>query len=385
MAKAASTQPDSTASLREGGAQKRRDTRPVRPSEQLDWPNLAAYVRERLAAQSIAGFDAAAEMTVEQFPGGHSNLTYLLRFGTSEFVMRRPPLGTVAPRAHDMERECRLLQAVHLVFPLAPRPFVLCEDTSVIGSIFYVMERRSGIVVRDREPPEIIDKPAARRRISASVVDTLARLHNVDVYKHNLDSLGKPSGFVARQVRGWTERWIGSKTSEVDEMSMLARWLTERLPRDPPRFTLVHGDFKLDNVMLNEADVGRVVAVLDWEMCAIGDPLVDLGILLCYWVHTARATVGAGDDTSLDAVTNLPGWFNHDEIIARYAQQTKADLASILFYEIFAVFKLAVVIQQIFYRYHQGQTDDPRFASLDERVQALARVGAALTKRRFAK
>lgn len=377
MTESAASQQDSVANLPEGDAQRRGDTQPVRASEQLEWTKLAAYVRGRLAALNIAGFDAAAEMTVEQFPGGHSNLTYLLRFGTSEFVMRRPPLGPVAPRAHDMERECRLLKAVHPVFPLAPRPFVLCEDTSVIGSIFYVMERRSGIVVRDREPPEIVGKPAARRRISASVVDTLARLHNVDVYQHNLDSLGKPSGFVARQVRGWSERWIKSKTSEVDEMNMLARWLTERLPNDPPRFALVHGDFKLDNVMLDEGDVGRIVAVLDWEMCAIGDPLVDLGILLCYWVHTARATVGAGD-TSLDAVTNLPGWFNRDEIITKYAQQTTVDLANILFYEIFAVFKLAVVIQQIFYRYHQGQTDDPRFASLDNRVRALARIGVTL-------
>ena len=163
-------------------------------------------------------------------------------------------------------------------------------------------------------------------------------------------------------------------------MDTLAWWLTERLPSDPSRFALVHGDFKLDNLMLDERDAERVVAVLDWEMCAPGDPLVDLGILLCYWVHTARATEDSESNkgTSLDTVTNLPGWFSRDEIIARYAQQTSAELANILFYETFAVFKLAVVIQQIFCRYHRGQTDDLRFAALDERVRALARIGAAL-------
>src|ERR1700720_3671943 len=242
------------------------DTKPVRASEQLDWGALANYVGEKLTAILGPRFDAAASMTVEQFPGGHSNLTYLLRFGNQEFVMRRPPFGPVPPRAHDMAREFRILETVHPVFPLAPQPFVLCEDASGIGSIFYIMERRHGVVVRSDDPPELADHPEARRRASKAMVDALANLHSVDIEACGLVALGKPAGFVERQVRGWTERWKGSQTSDLPEMDMLAAWLSERLPPDPPRPTLVHGDFKLDNVMLDASDVGRIVGVFDWEM-----------------------------------------------------------------------------------------------------------------------
>src|SRR5215211_155673 len=282
------------------------DTRPVRESEQLDWESLAGYLRARLPEVVGHGFDAAAPLTVEQFPGGHSNLTYLLRFGGREFVMRRPPFGPVAPKAHDMAREFRILEALHPVFPLAPRPFLLCEDTTVVGSVFYLMERRRGIVVRSEEPPELEGRPDERRRASAALVDALAGLHAVDVRAHGLDSLGKPAGFVERQARGWAERWLRAQTGELPEMDALAGWLAGRLPPDPGRPTLVHGDYKLDNVMLDAEDVGSVVGVFDWEMSAVGDPLVDLGILLGYWVHTAAA--GDRRDT-VSAVTNREGWF----------------------------------------------------------------------------
>lgn len=350
------------------------DTKPVRASEQLDWTALAAYARVKLAAVLGKRFEASSPLTVEQFPGGHSNLTYLLRFGEQEFVMRRPPFGPVPPTAHNMAREYRILAAVHPVFPLAPRPFVICEDESVIGSAFYLMERRKGVVVRVAEPSQLAGQPAHRRRVSEGLVDALAELHNIDISAPQLAALGKPSGFVERQVRGWSERWRGSQTSDLPEMDMLSAWLVERLPADPPRPTLVHGDFKLDNVMLDARDIGRLVAVFDWEMSTIGDPLVDLGILLAYWVHTASAD----RRDALTTVTNGPGWFTRAEIVERYGERTGFDLGKIVFYEVFAVFKLTVVLQQIFYRYHRGQTDDPRFASLDERVTWLARIGAAL-------
>jgi aminoglycoside phosphotransferase (APT) family kinase protein len=352
------------------------DTRPVRDSEQLDWESLARYLRARLPEVVPAGFDAAAPLTVEQFPGGHSNLTYLLRFGGRELVMRRPPFGPVAPKAHDMAREFRILEALHPVFPLAPRPFLLCEDTEIVGSVFYVMERRRGLVVRSEEPSELDDRPAERRRASAALVDALAELHAVDVRAHGLDSLGKPAGFVERQVRGWAERWRRSQTDELEEMDALAAWLSERLPPDPERPTLVHGDYKLDNVMLDAGDVGSVVGVFDWEMSAVGDPLVDLGILLGYWVHTAVAA-GARRDT-VSAVTNREGWFTREEVLERYGARAGRDLSGVGFYEVFAVFKLAVVLQQIFFRYRRGQTDDPRFAGLGERVEWLARVATRL-------
>lgn len=352
------------------------DTKAVRASEQLDWGALADYVREKLSAVAGQLFETAAPMVVEQFPGGHSNLTYLLRCGDQEFVMRRPPFGPVPPKAHDMAREYRILEALHPVFHLAPRPLVLCEDASVTGSIFYIMERCHGVIVRSDEPPQLANQPTERRRVSEAMVDSLADLHAVDINTSGLVAFGKPAGFVERQVRGWSERWHGSQTSELPEMDGLATWLAERLPSDPPRPTMVHGDFKLDNVMLDARDIGRVVAVFDWEMSAVGDPLVDLGILLAYWVHTATMS----EHDALTPVTNRHGWFTRAELLERYGARSGLELTNITFYEVFAVFKLAVVLQQIFYRYHRGQTDDPRFANLDSRVTWLARIATALAE-----
>jgi aminoglycoside phosphotransferase (APT) family kinase protein len=345
------------------------DARPVRASENLDWERLAEYLRRELALPE------AAPLEVRQFPGGHSNLTYLVKFGDQEFVLRRPPFGPVPPRAHDMARESRVLAAVHPHFPLAPKPLLLCEDTAVIGSVFYVMERRRGVIIRTEEPPELADDAALRSRISETIVDTLADLHAIDVAAHGLDSLGKPAGFVARQIRGWTERWHGAKTSPIEEMESLAGWLEQRIPPDPSRPAIVHGDYKLDNVMLAEGQLDKLAGVFDWEMSAIGDPLVDVGILLCYWVHVA----GAGDP-AVAGVTMRPGWFGREQILERYAARAHASLDGIALYEVFAVFKLAVVIQQIYARYVRGQTDDPRFASLGERVTVLARIATELAE-----
>jgi len=349
------------------------DTKPVRASEQLDWNALDQYVRSRLAEQLGESFPATAQLTVEQFPGGHSNLTYLLRFGDLEFALRRPPFGPVPPKAHDMARECRILKAVHPVFPLAPQPYILCEDVSVIGSTFYVMERRQGLVVRREEPTQLADQPQQRHLASQAMVDVLADLHLVDIESHGLSALGKASGFVERQVKGWHQRWEGSKTSEQSEMDSLSDWLLARLPEDAVRPSLVHGDYKLDNVMFDPNDVGKLVGVFDWEMSAVGDPLIDVGLFLAYWVHIAPMS-----SESLVIVTTRPGWFTRDEVLARYEDRTRCDLRDIKFYEVFAVFKIAVVLQQIFFRYHRGQTDDPRFAHLDKQVDLLARIAASL-------
>jgi aminoglycoside phosphotransferase (APT) family kinase protein len=347
---------------------------PVRPAEQLDWERLGDYLRLTLPALGLPGVDFTGPMDVAQFPGGHSNLTYLVRLGDAELVIRRPPFGPVPRRAHDMAREYAWLSAVHPVFPLAPRPYLLCEDASVIGSVFYVMERRHGVVVRQSEPPAIADDPAVRRRVSAAVVDTLARLHAVDVTVHGLSGLGKPAGFIERQVRGWTERWHGSKIAPLPEMEAIAEWLQAHLPPDAARPAIVHGDFKLDNVMLDASDPGRVVAVFDWEMSALGDPLVDVGIVLAYWSPTSPP----GQRDALTPVTDHPGYFTHDEIVERYATCSGRDVSAIRYYEVFALFKIAVVIQQIFFRYARGQTADPRFAAFDRRVAFLAQSAAAL-------
>jgi aminoglycoside phosphotransferase (APT) family kinase protein len=350
------------------------DVTHVRTGEGLDWARLAEWLRAHLPSCDIAGLDLSRDMRVAQFPGGHSNLTYLIAFGDTELVVRRPPFGPVPPTAHDMGREHRWLTAVHPIFPLAPRAYLFCGDEAVVGSVFYVMERRRGIVVRHDEPPALAGRPDARRRASVALVDTLAALHAIDVVANGLSGLGKPAGFVERQVRGWTGRWEGSKTTDVPEMETLASWLHDHLPPDPISPTIVHGDFKLDNVMLDGEDVGRPVAVLDWEMCALGDPLVDVGILLAYWSQRAES----GGHDAVTSVTHQPGWATPSEIVERYAERSGRDVSRMRFYETFAIFKIAVVIQQIYFRYTRGQTSDPRFASFDRRVAHMAREAAAL-------
>jgi aminoglycoside phosphotransferase (APT) family kinase protein len=290
-------------------------------------------------------------------------------------VVRRPPFGPVPPTAHDMAREFRWLSAMHAVFPLAPRPYLLCEDLDVIGAVFYAMERRRGIVVRAEEPAALAH-PEARRRLSQALIDTLADLHAIDVAASGLSALGKPAGFVERQVRGWSDRWHRSKTTPLPEMDALAEWLRDHLPGDPPAPSVVHGDFKLDNVMLDPDDVGRIVAIFDWEMSALGDPLVDLGIVLTYWSTTAPPE----QRDALTTVTHRPGYFTRDDIIERYAARSGRNLSGIRYYEIFAVFKIAVVIQQIYYRYVQGQTTDARFATFGARVEYMARHAANLAR-----
>jgi len=350
------------------------DTRPVRAGEQLDRARLVDWLRDRLPACGVPGLDVSREPTLTQFPGGHSNLTYLLTFGDVDIVVRRPPVGPVPPTAHDMAREYRWLAAMNRVFPLAPRPYLLCEDLDVMGVVFYAMERRRGVVVRSGEPPQLADHPEARRALSESLVDTLADLHAVDVVGEGLSGLGKPAGFVERQVRGWSDRWLRSKTLPVPEMDALADWLRSHLPADPPAPAVVHGDFKLDNVMLSADDVSRIVAVFDWEMSALGDPLVDLGILLAYWSPTSPPE----QRDALTGVTHLPGYITPDEVVDRYARRSGRDLSNVRYYQIFALFKIAVVIQQIYFRWKTGQTQDARFANFDARVAYLATHAAAL-------
>jgi aminoglycoside phosphotransferase (APT) family kinase protein len=356
------------------------DTSPIRPGEELDFAALEQYLREQLPALLHGSSLDAAPMAVDQFPGGHSNLTYRLTFGDHQFVLRRPPFGPVAPTAHDMPREYRLLEMIHPVFKLAPRPYLLCEDTSIIGAPFYVMERRQGLVIRRDLPEQIGDNLTLRRRVGEALVDTLVQLHQVDIYSTGLSSIGKPVGFVTRQVRGWTDRWNRAKTSDVPEIEQVIQWLNDRLPPEPDPdkgrpATLVHNDFKLDNVMLDWADPTRVVAVLDWEMCTVGDPLVDLGLLLCYWPQ--RDDPEARRE-SISAITTEPGWITRAEIVDRYAAKSGRDLSGLTFYEVFALFKVAVVLQQIYVRWFRGQTQDERFRDFDRRVEGLARAAVDL-------
>lgn len=339
------------------------ETSAIRPGEELDLPALSHYLKDKI--------EGGENLTVEQFPGGHSNLTYLLRTPAREYVLRRGPLGPVAPKAHDMAREYTVLKAVHPYFAAAPEVFHLCEDASLIGAVFFVMERRHGIVVRDHIPADLAAFPDYPQRVSEGFIDCLVNLHAIDIEEHGLANLGKPAGFLDRQVRGWFDRWQRAKTEEIADMDRLIQWLTDHLPQSPTP-TLVHNDFKLDNLMLNLSDPGRVEAVLDWEMATAGDPLVDLGLILCYW---AQPSDPGGTKASL---TSQPGWLTRQELVQRYSEKTGRDVSRISYYEVFALFKLAVVLQQIFVRFYRGQTRDERFRRFDKRVRNLIDQAIAL-------
>lgn len=343
------------------------DTAAVRHGEELNLSALAAFLRGKLA-----GVDTGIE--VEQFPGGHSNLTYLLHIGAREYVLRRAPLGPVAPKAHDMIREFHVLEAVHPHFPPAPEVYLLCEDPAVIGAPFYLMQRRHGIVLRDRIPPQIAAHENYAHRISQAFTDCLVQMHAVDIEHHGLTKLGKPEGFVERQVKGWSDRWTRAQTEPNPEMDAVMRWLAATVPPSGPP-TLVHNDFKLDNVMLDPGSPDRIEAVLDWEMTTVGDPLCDLGLTLCYWSSTEVP------GTDHQAITASPGWYTREELVTRYAEKTGRDLSPLPWHEVLGVFKLAVIVQQIFYRFWRGQTTDERFRNFDQRVRALTRQAAGMVEK----
>ena len=337
------------------------ETIEVREGENFDLAATERYMRERI--ENLP----EGELEVRQFPSGASNLTYLVKIGDWEGVLRRPPLGPVPPKAHDMGRESRLLIKLHEAFPLAPKPYFFCEDELVIGAPFYVMERRKGVIVDDSFPEGVEPTEELRRGMSRMVVDTLVELHTVDWQKAGLGDLGRPEGFLERQVKGWIGRYDKAKTEEIEEVGPLTEWIQKNIPESPPA-TIVHNDYKLNNLLLNPEDLTEVRAVLDWEMTTIGDPLFDLAVSLSYWVE-------AGDSQELKevlpTVADTPGFMTRKEFIDYYAQKSGRDLSDMHWYLVFGYFKLAVILQQIYARWHNGQTKDERFANFNERVKSV--------------
>jgi aminoglycoside phosphotransferase (APT) family kinase protein len=342
----------------------RGDTAKVRPGEELDEQRLAEYLRQ--------------PVEIEQFPGGHSNLTYLVRVPDREYVLRRAPLGPVPPKAHDMAREYRILAAVGPCFSPAPRVYALCEDPKVIGATFFLMERRRGVILRETVPPQFAAIPDHPARLSQAYLDCLIAFHAVDARQEPIASLGKPEGFVERQVRGWSERWKHARTADLPEMDRVIQWLGSNI-RQSGDTTLVHNDYKLDNLMFDSADPARIEALLDWEMTTIGDPLADFGLALTYWCH---AEVPGMRRSGQGVLSTQPGWMTRDELVRHYAQRTGRDLSALPYHEVLGVFKLAVILQQIYYRYVNGQTRDERFRDFDQAVAQLASRAACLMEHR---
>jgi aminoglycoside phosphotransferase (APT) family kinase protein len=334
------------------------ETRPVRPGEELNEAALGAWLDAQLGGDE--------RVTTEQFPGGHSNLTYLVRRGGDELVLRRPPFGTKVKTAHDMGREFAVLSKLAPVWPLAPRPIAMCEDEAVIGARFYVMERRRGVILRKELRDLYLDETSARR-VSELLVDALAALHDIDFVGAGLGEFGKPAGYVERQVKGWTERYVAARTDDIAAVTTVAAWLEAHRPADNPP-GLIHNDFKFDNLIFDEG-LTEITGILDWEMATIGDPLMDLGTSLGYWAQ-------ADDPQPLQMMrfgpTTMPGMLTRAEVAHRYAHARGRELHDLVFYYAFGLFKTAVVAQQIYSRYAQGLTKDPRFASFIMGVRVLA-------------
>ncbi len=334
---------------------------PVRAGEELDTDRLGSYLLD-----AIEGLEPGP-VVVEQFPSGFSNLTYLVRVGGRSLVLRRPPLGVRIATAHDMGREYRILSHLEPFYGKVPAPLAFCEDESVLGAPFYIMERVEGVILRKDMPEEMVPSPRLTTRIAGELVDTLAELHAVDYEAAGLGDLGRPAGYVQRQIDGWGRRYRKARTDEVAAAERVAAWLLESIPAHSGA-SLIHNDFKHDNVVLDPRDWTRIIAVLDWEMATLGDPLMDVGTSLAYWVQA--------DDppevlSSRLSPTLWPGTPSRSELVERYARVSGRDMHDIVFYYAYGLFKVAVIVQQLHARHVSGQTTDPRYANLLEGVRSL--------------
>lgn len=332
----------------------------VRDEDAFDTAAVAAWLSSR-----VDGLGALEE--VRQYPGGASNLTYLLRFAGRELILRRPPAGHKAKSAHDMRREYRVQSALAPVYPYVPKMLALCTEPDVLGSDFYVMERIDGLILRGDLPEGVTLSEPQARQLALGTFDRLIELHGVDPEAAGLDDLGKGAGYVERQVSGWTDRYRRARTPDVPECADVMAWLSANQP-DDVAICVIHNDFRFDNVVLDGPDTRNVVGVLDWEMATLGDPLMDLAGSLAYWTQ-------ADDDETAQLMrkqpSHLPGMPTRHELVDHYCARTGLSAANWTFYEVFGQFRLAAIMQQIYYRFHEGQTHNPAFAHLNRFVEYL--------------
>ena len=331
----------------------------IRKGEELDKQNLAVYLKSKL-------IDFDGEVQIKQFPGGFSNLTYLIILNSKEYVLRKPPIGAKIKSAHDMSREFNVLSLLEPVYDKIPKPIIFCEDENIIGSPFYLMERIKGVILRNRIPKGLTITPNHFKKLSIQTIENLVDLHNLELKKSKLISLGKPKGFVKRQVRGWSERYFRAETNDIRAMNFTVEWMGDNLPASST-ISFIHNDYKYDNLVL-DVDSLEIKAVLDWEMATVGDPLMDLGTTLAYWVekneHPALQQFN---------LTWMEGNLTRQEVIEKYAELRNIKIEEVLFYYVFGCFKLAVIAQQIYTRYKKGFTKDERFAGLIHVVKACGK------------
>jgi aminoglycoside phosphotransferase (APT) family kinase protein len=332
----------------------------VREGEELD----AAAV-DRFMKEAIPGL--SGEPVIRQYPGGASNLTYQVAYGNRAFVLRRPPLGKIAKSAHDMLREARVMAALKPVYPYVPAVIATCDDHGVLGCDFYVMEQLEGIILRQDFPEGFELSEGDTRKLCLNVIDKLVDLHQVDASAAGLDHLGKGPGYVERQIRGWSDRFRKARTDDVGDFEAVITWLEDKMPEDAGQ-CVIHNDFRFDNVVLNPDNPFEVTGVLDWEMATIGDPLMDLGNSLAYWVQA--------DDESMFQMlrrqpTHRPGMLTRTQVVDYYLEKSGLKVARFDYYEIYGLFRLAAIIQQIYNRFYHGQTRDKRFAAFGHAAQYL--------------
>ena len=333
---------------------------PFRKGEELDIARVDAYLKE-----CLPGLDGTAKIL--QFPGGKSNLTYLIVFPDRELVLRRPPFGTKAKSAHDMSREYRVLSGLKHGYPHVPKVCLFCDDESVIGSEFYVMERVVGSLIRQDIPAQWNFSRTDTRNFCLNFWDGLIRLHQTDYRAIGLEQLGRPIGYARRQILGWNKRYINALTPDAPPCAEVRAWLEDRIPKESGA-CIIHNDYRIDNIILHPDNPMEIAAVLDWEMATLGDPLMDLGNSLAYWVQ-------ADDPEEVQAgrsqPTNAEGMLKRNEVIRYFAEKTSMDVRKFGFYSVYGLFRLAVIIQQIYYRFYHGQSNDPRFAGLIHEVSRL--------------
>jgi aminoglycoside phosphotransferase (APT) family kinase protein len=338
------------------------DTIPVRKGEELNLAVLEKFLRSNI--ENLPN----SPLELLQFSAGHSNLTYQIKMGEWEAVLRRPPLGPLAPKAHDMEREFKIISELYPVFPVTPKPVLFSNQEEIVGSPFFIMERKNGIVIDTSFPEEITVTKELCKRLSEVMVDKLVQLHGINYKETGLGAISKPEGFIERQVHGWIGRYEKAKTDEITVVESLKKWLASNIPIQQ-NAAVIHYDYKFNNAMFNES-LTDMVGLFDWEMTTVGDPLADLGVAMGYWNQPddpEELKKGPGNAS----ITVNDGFLSRKQFIELYAKKSGRDVTNMNFYLTFAYFKLAVICQQIYYRYKKGQTNDLRFANFNDKVKTL--------------